>query len=243
MSSRPDLRLDWCSYEAAKYAVEHWHYSHTMPIGKLVKFGVWEGGRYIGAVIYSTGASAQMHKVFRIGRFEVCELVRVALDRHVAAVSRIVAISIRLLRQHSSGLRLIISFADPDQQHVGTIYQAAGWEYVGTSTPGLWYEINGRRTHNRNLQGPTGFGKSMPEGQKAYSAALRRGLADGSIVRIVTAAKHKYIYPLDSEIRARLAPLAKPYPKRAPEASSDAPAIHAGEGGAAPTPALQIYHG
>ena len=25
--SKPTLKLDWCSHEAAKYAVEHWHYS------------------------------------------------------------------------------------------------------------------------------------------------------------------------------------------------------------------------
>jgi hypothetical protein len=29
MSSKPVLKLDWCSHAAAKYAVEHWHYSGT----------------------------------------------------------------------------------------------------------------------------------------------------------------------------------------------------------------------
>ena len=52
--------------------------------------------------------------------------------------------------------------------------------------------------------------------------------------------KYRYLMPLDNEMRERIAPLALPYPKRdTPEASSDAPAIHAGEGGAAPTPAFQ----
>ena len=33
------LRLDWCSHDAAKYAVEHYHYSRSMPAGKTVKVG------------------------------------------------------------------------------------------------------------------------------------------------------------------------------------------------------------
>ena len=48
MSDKVDLRLDWCSYEAAKYAVEHWHYSKRMPKSKLAKIGVWEDGEFIG---------------------------------------------------------------------------------------------------------------------------------------------------------------------------------------------------
>jgi hypothetical protein len=31
------LHLDWCSYKAAKYAVEHWHYSKSLAVGKMVK--------------------------------------------------------------------------------------------------------------------------------------------------------------------------------------------------------------
>jgi hypothetical protein len=42
MSDKVDLKVDFCSYEAAKYAVEHWHYSKTMPAGKTVKIGAWE---------------------------------------------------------------------------------------------------------------------------------------------------------------------------------------------------------
>ena len=52
-----NLHLDWCSYEAAKYAVEHWHYSHSLPIGKLVKIGVWEDDQFIGAVVFGYGAN------------------------------------------------------------------------------------------------------------------------------------------------------------------------------------------
>ena len=50
--------------------------------------------------------------------------------------------------------------------------------------------------------------------------------------------KHKYLYPLDDEIRQRIEPLRQPYPKR-PKDSSEPSGFHPEEGGAAPTRALQ----
>ena len=41
------LRLDWCSYAAAKYACENWHYSKCLPASKIVKIGVWEDEKYL----------------------------------------------------------------------------------------------------------------------------------------------------------------------------------------------------
>ena len=45
--SKPVLKLDWCSHEAATFAVMHWHYSKAMPKSKLAKVGVWEDGKFI----------------------------------------------------------------------------------------------------------------------------------------------------------------------------------------------------
>jgi hypothetical protein len=45
---------------------------------------------------------------------------------------------------------------------------------------------------------------------------------------------------LDEEIRARILPLSKPYPKRAASIASDAPGLQPGEGGSTPTAALQF---
>jgi len=240
MSSRPELKLDWCSHAAARYAVEHWHYSGCMPIGKLVKIGVWEDGGYIGAVLFSTGASPQIHKALGVGRFNMCELVRVALRGHVWEVSKIVAIAVRMLRRLSPGLRVIVSFADPEHGHIGGIYQGGNWVYCGKSTPGLYYRLaDGSLTHNRNLQGPKGFcGKPKDGIQRQYTERLKKGLASGAISKVVTAPKYKYLYPLDTAMRAQIEPLRKPYPKRAGSIDSDAPADQAGEGGASPTPAL-----
>ena len=231
------LRLDWCSYEAAKYAVEHWHYSKCMPIGKVVKIGVWEGSKFIGCVMYSTGASAQIHRAYGVSRFEIAELVRVALNSHKSPVSKIVAISIKLLKKTSPKLKVLVSFADPEHDHHGGIYQAGNWVYVGESTPGVYFRLkDGTITHNRNLMGPKGFSGTTKELQKQYTDRRNKLLDSGEIAKIVTKPKYKYLYPLTDDMRSKIEPLRKPYPKRASVVHTvEQPAYQQGEGGSIPT--------
>ena len=232
------LRLDWCSYDAAKYSVERWHYSKCMPIGKVVKIGVWEDAKFIGCIMYSTGASAQLHKAFGVSRFEIAELVRVALNSHKAPVSKILSISIKLLKKTAPNLKLLVSFADPEHKHYGGIYQASNWVYVGESTPGVYFKLpDGTITHNRNLMGPKGFGgSSTKEIQQRYTDWRNKALKEGKITKITTLPKHKYLYPLTDDMRSRIEPLRKPYPKRASVVHNvEQPAYQQEEGGSIPT--------
>ena len=193
--SKVDLRVDWCDYKAAKYAVEHWHYSQVVPAGKIAKFGVWEDGRFIGAVLYSWGANNNIGKPYGLKQVEVCELVRVALTAHASPVSQIVAVTLRMLKAQSPGLRLIVSYADPLQSHVGSIYQAMNWTYVGKS-----------RAQRFTLR-PDGTVMHKRTAHSLYGTI--KGLAVSDVLW-----KHKYLYPLDRAMRKQIAPLAKPYPKR-----------------------------
>lgn len=205
--AKVELKLDWCSHEAAKYAVEKWHYSHCMPAEKTVKTGVWESGIFIGAVIFSRGANNTLGSPYGLKQTECCELTRVALHKHQTAVSRIVAIAIKMLLKSSPDLRLIISFADPEQSHVGAIYQAGNWVYVGKTNSADEYIVRGKRMHGRSMRSLYGthVGKDFIQIVKGSS-------------------KYRYLFPLDDDMRKQIAPLAKPYPKRqhADEATQDA---------------------
>lgn len=224
------LRLDWCSHEAAKYAVEKWHYSHSLPTPPLVKIGVWESERFIGCVLFGRGATQNLGKPYGLTATEVCELVRVALTGHYAPVSQIVSIAIRFLRQQCPGLRLIVSFADPDQGHVGAIYQAGNWLYLGRSTDyDKFKTADGRVWHPRQVSA-TGVKRQYGEARRVPKIA--------DCERVHTAGKHRYLMPLDAAMRAQIAPLAKPYPKRPASIDSDASGDQPEEGGAAPTAGL-----
>jgi hypothetical protein len=204
---KPDLKIDWCSYEAAKYAVEHWHYSRSIPCGKLAKFGVWEDDAFKGAVIFGRGATRQLVMPYGLNMNEGCELVRVALTNHVAQVSQIVSISLRLLARSMPKLRLVVSYADPDHGHYGGIYQAGNWVYTGDSSSADEYIVNGKRWHGRSLRS----GKPSYMTTKQYAASL-----DPAFRLVMGSSKHRYLYPLDAEMRKQIEPLRQPYPKRPP---------------------------
>jgi len=216
---KPVLKIDWATHEAAKYAVENWHYSESMPAGKLVKVGAWENGKFIGVVLFGRGANNNIGKPYGLEQTAACELVRIALTKHITPVSKIAAIAMRFLKANSPGLRLIISYADPLQGHHGGIYQAGNWIYCGKSSPQAAVIFQGKVMHKRTAQEKFGG----IEGMKKSAVT----------------SKHKYLMPLDNEMRKRIMPLAKPYPKRASSETSDTSAIHAEKGGATPTDALQ----
>jgi hypothetical protein len=223
-SSRPELRLDWCDARAARFACKNWHYSRTLPTNKSNWIGVWEGEQFRGVVVFGLGASPSLGKPYRLGIFECCELTRVALREHDWPVSRLVRIALKMLKVRNPGLRLCISFADTFHDHHGGIYQAGGWVYAGQTDPAeMWRLPDGSLFDPRRFNG---------HGYNAPRAVPR----DARKVR--TPGKHRYLMPLDDEMRAKIAPLAKPYPKRAGGAASGTSPDQGGRGGATPTPAL-----
>lgn len=231
MPSRPELRLDWCSHEAAKFAVEHWHYSRSMPVGRLVKVGVWEGAAFIGCVVFAQGNNQYQGSHLGLTVQQVCELVRVALRDHVATVTRIISVAIRFLKKQSPGLRVVVSYADPAHAHHGGIYQAGNWTYVGTGgSSEAFFLPDGTRLHSRSVS-PTGIKTQF--GQRRVNASL------AAVRRIALQPKHKYLMPLDAEMRAKIAPLAKPYPKPCEQSADSGTAVPTARGGATPTCSLQ----
>ena len=64
------LKVAPIEHKAAEFAVKNWHYSQTMPIGKLILFGVWENDKYIGAVMYGRGASPKLGSAFGLTQTE-----------------------------------------------------------------------------------------------------------------------------------------------------------------------------
>lgn len=186
-----DLVVALASHEAAKYAVENWHYSKILPTGKLVKYGVWEDNKFIGVVIYSRGASPNLGTFLNLDQTEICELTRVALTKHKANVSQIIAQTLKMLKEQNPGLKAVVSFADPKEGHKGGIYQAGNWIYTGQSNPVTEYLIGGRWRHVRGAY-------HHPERKTAPSR--------------ISPGKYRYIYPLTKQFRRKVAKLSLNYP-------------------------------
>lgn len=200
-----------CSRKAAEHAVLRWHYSQTMPVGKLVTLGVWEHERYTGAVAFGRGAQPQLGAQFGLAQTELCELVRVALRDHKHHVSQIVAAALRQLRTTNPGLRAVVSFADPAHGHHGGIYQAGNWLYMGHSETQTEYLVNGERVHERTLSSLLKARAHTRRDGESRLDWLRR-TRDPRAQRVTVPSKHRYVYPLDRAMRRRLTKHAKPYP-------------------------------
>ena len=210
MPVKPELKIDWATNDAAKFACLNWHYAKAVPVGKLVKVGVWENKKFIGCVLFGRGANKNMPKPYGLGQDECVELVRVALTKHDTPVSKIMMLSIKFLKKSNPGIRLVVSYADLDLNHHGGIYQATNWIYEGLfgKDSVSAFIINGKKTHRKSID-------SL--GVKQRIAEVRRCL-DPNAKEFRTKGKHKYLMPLDKDMSAKIAPLAKPYPKRVKQA-------------------------
>lgn len=208
----------------------------ALGVALKVRIGVWEEGRFVGAILYGVGANRHIARPFNLKDTEVCELVRVALaPGRKNPTSKCVAISLKMLKRQSPGLKLVVSYADAGQGHVGTIYQATNWLFLGASTQ-PYLKVKGKVVHPRTL-----YDRYGPNGQ---SVPWLRKHVDPNAQRVKMAEKFKYVFPFDGSLRHRLEAAAQPYPKQSAGSSDGAaPVIQAGEGGSNPTSALQVSHG
>lgn len=204
------LRVDWATYQSTVYACKNWHYSRTVPAGKLVKVGVWENDIFKGVVLFSRGANNNIGRPYKLNQFQCCELTRVALAKHSTSVTRIVSLAIKLLKKLCPDIKLIISYADADRGHVGSIYQAGNWLYEGhlhkdENSPSLI--TKGKVIHGRTVTSKYGaLGKDR-------LGWIQKNI-DPNARPFFTKGKHKYLYALDEQTKQSILHLSKPYPKK-----------------------------
>jgi hypothetical protein len=228
-TNKPVLKIDWATHQAANYAVKNWHYSNVLPVPPLVKIGVWENEIFIGVVIFSRGATQNLLKPFGLLQTEGCELTRVALTTHKTPVSRIIKLAIMFLIKKSPSLRLIVSFADPSQNHYGGIYQAGNWIYSGQSNKSnVYLAPDGKEWHSRMISS---------SGMTKVQGIYRKVWKPNECIAIEKPGKHRYLMPLDDDMKKQILKLSKDYPKRTKNQALEYPSSLGGE---IPTCALQL---
>jgi hypothetical protein len=207
--SLPDLRADFAGREEMAFWVHRAHYSRSLPASTLVGVGFKESGRSIGCVIFSRGASSEIGSPFSVRQDEVCEMTRVAFGPHETPTSRLVSLAIKRLRKQSPHLRLLISFSDPmqhgpsGQPHVGTLYRACGWWFIGMTNAESLIQLDGKLYHPRTI--------SSRFHTRSIGWLRQHVAADAQHVR--QAPKFRFCLPLDAAMRAQLAPRVQAYPK------------------------------
>ena len=193
------------SHAVAKALVVRHHYLHSLPGGTLLAFGVFVGMCLMGVLTIGCGPSQAYRLVEGACSDDCAVLTRLWLsdDLPKNSESRVIGVVLRALQRNTS-LKFVISYADPSQGHVGTIYQATGWIYTGLSDATPLYDIgDGVPRHSRSLSHALG----------THSIKYLRG-HDIDAKVLPQAAKHRYIRFLDPTYRMRLRVAELPYPKK-----------------------------
>lgn len=133
------------------HEVEQWilrkHYARRMPQVSFA-FGLYRGSLLIGVVTYGIPASRPLC-VGVCGKeyaTDVLELNRLVLEENGKNhASILIGRSIRLLPRP----KILVSYADTGQDHIGYVYQATNWIYTGKSVQRFDRVSFGSKTHPR----------------------------------------------------------------------------------------------
>lgn len=191
-------------------AMASYHYSGRMPDAVQECFAGYYGATFAGGLAFGPGAASVRNELPNLTPQQVRELVRLwspdGMPRNTE--SRLISSALRMLQ----GIRLVVSFSDPAEGHVGTIYQATNAVYLGMSGGGTRYvTAEGERVHGR-LAGV--YRMRHPD---TYAGMTNAAVAEAEgWAAQETGGKHRYAWALGSRYDRRiLATLAQPYPKAA----------------------------
>ncbi len=175
--------------------IEREHYLHSMPASTRACFGVYLSGVLVGAVVFTSGARQGYRILEACEPDQVVTLARLWLADSLPrnSESRVLGIVLRDLRR-TTRWKLVLSYADPSVGHVGVIYRASGWLYLGLTEPASYIELgDGRLHHPRSVS--QRYGSNNVRHLRATGIAACRRKTNG---------KHRYAFVLDPAWRWRL---------------------------------------
>lgn len=154
------------SYSDTKPYILEIHYAKRMP-SISYSFGLFRGDQLVGVVTYGSPASPFLCKGICGEEYKsfVIELNRLVLKDNIKnEASYLIANSLKLLPKP----RVVVSYADTREGHIGKVYQACNFMFTGTTKP---------RTD-----------MAAKDGKHS-----RHNLGD-SYSRVNRSAKHRYVY-------------------------------------------------
>lgn len=206
------MRITVATPEAIKFACKNYHYSRTVPVNPIGYNVYNDKDEWCGVILYAVGANKHLGNLYNLPTGGVLELVRIALNGKQEHTSKALSLSIKQLHKDVPQCRLIVSYADMDQNHLGTIYQATNWIYTGESKSDSYFIINGKKVHRKSIDSKMviidGVKKHCPQ-----TLEMVRKFFDPNAEIFRSKGKRKYLYPLDKAMRKQIEQYAKPYPK------------------------------
>ena len=192
-----DLEVFPCELLEIRTFIERHHYSHNVNGVKIsFCFKVMYKDEIVGGVIYGC-LSTTAWKRYSKEEKSVLELRRLVLvdEAERNSESFVVGKTLRYIKNNSSGIDIVVSYADPLYGHSGTIYRASNFEYlgVGSKDKGFKDPENGKVYHSRAL-------RTRYKGEyKPFVKKLREKHEKGLLEEIELPGKHCYVYLFSRE--------------------------------------------
>ena len=255
MGRAKDIILKPISAKEGNVLVRRVHYSGKVDPRSQLHIGVFYHGSLEGAMQF--GPSIDKRKAQGLVSDTPwngwLDLHRLAFTDRLPrnSESRAIGIAVRMINKYRPHVQWILSYADATQCGDGAIYRASGFVLTGIhKNTTMWRCSTGEVIADNvtRMRGHAVRNRIGMEGNETWGRFVKRGGAE----RLV-GFQLRYIYFLDPTARERLTVPIVPFSEiekrgasmyrgekiRAGSIASDATAIHAEEGGATPTPALQ----
>ena len=173
--------------------IETWHYSGSINgcIADYCYALFKPCGEMVGAMFFGRMAMANQWKRFSDSEKSVIELRRLCCidDTPKNTESYFIGRALRLLRK-DWGNGVVVSYADKEYGHGGTIYKASNFKMVGEIKGAKVIYWNGKRYHDKTI-------RTKYKGElKPFAKRVKDALEIGDAYYKKTAGKYTYVYDL-----------------------------------------------
>jgi len=157
--TKDKYKVDTVDLEIVKEICREKHYLYRVPnIAKA--YGLYREDLLMGVVTFGIPPSPYLMKICgEEYKGAVLELNRLwCFDESPKnSESYLISQGIKKLREDRPDIKVLVSFSDTRQGHLGYIYQATNWSFTGWSIPGGGsIVINGKEHHPKNLNNKYG---------------------------------------------------------------------------------------
>ena len=187
-----EMTVSLCPRSEVREFIEANHYSGSINgVMATYCFKLEKDGFIVGAMLYGGLGMANAWKKYADAPEDVIELRRLCLidDTPKNSESFFIGQTLRWLRKNTN-VKVVVSYADPNYGHAGTIYKATNFEHVGMTSRGkvIWWE--GRKYHDKAIR--TKYNGKL----KPFAQRLKDALDSGDAEYAVQEPKHIYVKQL-----------------------------------------------
>lgn len=185
---RPVLRSE------VRHFIETHHYSKSINgVTSDICFGLFWENRLVGAMLFGKLGMAGCWKKYADSADKVIELRRLCCidDTPPFSESFFIGAALRWLKANTQ-YAVVVSYADPNHGHQGTIYKASNFTYLGITSPTkVIVRISDQKVfHDKTI-------RTYYKGKlKPYAQRLVEDLAQGRAEYSTQLGKHIYTYYL-----------------------------------------------